>query len=242
MRPGSEGTSPGPEGDGASQQLGDPWATSLNMWSAWATTWEAVLQQRGAPVADKAMQKLFDPAAWPAGFMDEIKEFLALPTLADMPSLDASSLPSIQPTFELMSVAQQYLQASIPVWMKACQRFQAEVAEREQRFENSGDALDLWNSVLDQTLMEFNRSAEYAEAQQRFLRATMRQRIEVRNLFERSAKAVDLPTRTELDDVYRRLHDLLREVHDLRREVRSLKRARAAAPQAEKAEARKGVT
>ena len=42
----------------------------------------------------------------------------------------------------------------------------------------------------------------------------------VRQLFEGAAKAVDLPTGTEMKDVYRRLHDLQREVHALKRELR----------------------
>ncbi|MBV9775927.1 MAG: hypothetical protein JO143_02655, partial [Acetobacteraceae bacterium] len=44
-----------------------------------------------------------------------------------------------------------------------------------------------------------------------------------RKVAEQTARVVDLPTRTELDDVYRRLHDLTREVHGLRRELRALR-------------------
>ena len=132
------------------------------------------------------------------------------------------------PLLELMLVAQQYLAAAAPVWVQACQRFQAEAAERRARGEkldSAGAAMDLWNNVLDQTLMAFNRSEDFARVQQRFLHAAMRQRREVRKTFERAAKAVDMPTRTEMNDVYRRLHDLTREVHGLRREIRALREA-----------------
>jgi hypothetical protein len=78
--------------------------------------------------------------------------------------------------------------------------------------------------------MEFNRSEEFATVQQRFLRAAMQQRQEVWKLTENVAKMFDLPTREEVNDMYRRLHDLLREVHGLRREIRALKNRKEPVP------------
>jgi hypothetical protein len=219
---------------GLLQQLGASWTTSLGIWSAWADTWQSMLQKRGGPAAEAMLKTLYNPAAWSDGvapLVDELQDVLALPHFADLPRLDASALPSPGPMVELMLVAQQYLAAAAPVWVQACQRFQAEVAERRgqgEKLDSAGAAMDLWNNVLDRTLMEFNRSSDFAKVQQRFLHAAMRQRREVRKTFERAAKAVDLPTRTEMNDVYQRLHDLVREVHSLRREVRALREAQPA--------------
>lgn len=216
------------------EQFGQSWTTSLGILSAWSDTWQTMLQKRGGPAAEAVFNTLLNPAAWPNGIaplMDELQDVLALPHFADLPRLDASALPSAGPMLELMVVAQQYLAAAAPVWVHACQRFQAEAAERRARGEkldSAGEAMDLWNNVLDRTLMEFNRSEDFARVQQRFLRAAMRQRREVRNAFERAAKAVDMPTRTEMNDVYKRLHDLTREVHGLRREIRALREAQGA--------------
>jgi hypothetical protein len=197
--------------------------------SAWADTWQSMLQKRGGPAAEAMQKALFNPATWSEGvapLMDELQDVFALPHFADLPRLDASSLPSPGPMVELMLVAQQYLSAAAPVWVQACQRFQAEAAERRaqgDKLDSAGEAMDLWNNVLDRTLMEFNRSEDFAKVQQRFLHAAMRHRREVRKTFERAAKAVDMPTRTEMNDVYQRIHDLVREVHGLRRELRALR-------------------
>jgi len=170
-----------------------------------------------------------NPAAWPesvAPLLNEIRDALALPRFADLPSLDGSSLPSAGPAVDLMLVAQQYLSAIMPVWVKACESFQAEVLARRAKGEvvdSAGEGMDIWNNVLDQTLMEFNRSGDFAKVQQRLLQASMRQKQEMRRAVEMAAEAVDMPTRTEMSDVYRRLHDLLREVHSLRREVHALR-------------------
>ena len=209
------------------EQFGQTWTASLDLWSAWADAWGKIVQTRGVPAAEAVAGKLLNPAAWPGGLQplaEEFEDLFALPRFADLPGLDgAAKLPSLAPALELMAVAQQYMLAAAPVWLEASRRFQAEVAERRQageRLDSAGTALDLWNGVLDRTLMEFNRSAEFAAVQQRFLHAAMRQRLEVRKLFEGAAKAVDLPTGTEMKDVYRRLHDLQREVHALKRELR----------------------
>jgi Poly(R)-hydroxyalkanoic acid synthase subunit (PHA_synth_III_E) len=207
-------------------QFGQTWTASLDLWSAWADAWGKIVQARGVPAAEVVAGKLLNPAAWPGGLqplLEEFEDLLALPRFADLPGLDGAKLPSLAPALELMAVAQQYMLAAAPVWLEACRRFQAEVAERRQageRMDSAGAALDLWNSVLDRTLMEFNRSSEFGAVQQRFLHAAMRQRLEVRRLFEGAAKVVDLPTGTEMKDVYRRLHDLQREVHALKRELR----------------------
>ncbi len=208
------------------EQFGQAWTASLDLWSAWANTWGKIVQTRGMPAAEAMTGKLLNPAAWPGGLQPltkELEDLFALPRFADLPGLDGAKLPSVGPALELLAVAQQYMVAAAPVWLEASRRFQTEVAQRRdagERLDSAGTALDLWNGVLDRTLMEFNRSAEFAAVQQRFLHAAMRQRLEVRQLFEGAAKAVDLPTGTEMKDVYRRLHDLQREVHALKRELR----------------------
>ena len=215
-------------------QIGQSWSASVGMWSAMTEAWQSVLRNKGVPAAQAMVNQVANPGAWPGGMaplLEELQEILALPRLADLPTTESGALPSLAPAFELMSVAQQYVMAAAPVWVRACQRFQTLVAERGQSgagsVDSAGDALDLWNNALDQTLMEFNRSADFAKVQQRFLQAANRQRLEVRKVGEHFARSVDLPTRSEIDDVYRRLHDLLREVHGLRREIRSLKQEAA---------------
>ena len=201
------------------------------MWSAFANTWQSALQNRGIPGLQAAMKQMTDPVGGVSRlgpFMDEMLQVFDLPRLADLPALEPGALPSLAPAAELAVVMQQYMLAGFSVAMRACQRFQEEIAEHQNKHvpvESAGDAMDLWNNILDQTLMEFNRSEEFASVQQRFLRAAMQQRQEIRKLTGTIAKSIDMPTREEVNDIYRRLHDLLREVHSLRREIRAAKRS-----------------
>lgn len=222
--------------DALTSTIEQSWSAPLRMWSAFANTWQSALQNRGIPAFQATLKQMTGSAGWTAGlnpFLDEMLEIFDLPRLADFPAFEPGALPSLAPVAELALVTQQYMLAAFSVGMQACQRFQAEVTERRKNqapIESAGEAMDLWNNILDQTLMEFNRSEEFATVQQRFLRAAMQQRQEIRKLTDGVAKTIDLPTREEVNDIYHRLHDLLREVHGLRREVRALKQNKATAP------------
>jgi len=153
-----------------------------------------------------------------------MRDMTGLPQFADLPNLESNLIPSIEPALELTAVAQQYLLVATPVWVAACKRFEAEVASRQQgaeTIEGADEALELWNNILDKTLMEFNRSSGFSDLQKRYLHGGVKQKKQIKDYFERLAKAVDNPTRSEMDDIYRRLHELHREVVYLRRKIDS---------------------
>lgn len=144
-------------------QLQKSWTDSTALWSTWSGAVGSMMTHRGAPAAQAVMNNMADPAAWASGLaplMTELHGILGLPRLADMPGLDDTALPSAAPAVELAAAGQQYLMTAAPVWAQACQRFQAEVAAHRTTgddMDSAAAALDLWNSVLDRTLMEFNR-------------------------------------------------------------------------------------
>lgn len=228
---------PGPGTTDPFGMFGASWLASMEAMSAWSQTWQSLVTKRGGPSAELMLGAFNNPVNWPqsvAPLMEEFRRALALPRFADLPGLNGALLPSPDSAVDLMLLVQQYLGTAMPVWVKACENFQAEVEARRARGESLDaltDGLDIWNGVLDRTLMEFNRSKDFGELQQRMLRMAMRQRQDLRRRVEMAAEAVDMPTRTEMLDVYERLHGLMREVHGLRREIRALK-AKAAAPQA----------
>ena len=151
----------------------------------------------------------------------------SLPRLADVPAFDLSAVKASASLLDLMGLAQQYMAVSIPLWTTISQNFQGEVAARAQNgraVRTPGEALDLWNNVVDRTLMEFNRSGDFARLQQQLLRALTQSRLELRKLGEKSSQFLDMPTRSEMTDVYRRMHGMQRELQDLRQQVRALRR------------------
>ncbi len=220
---------------GANEPGADPFAAAASSWTmsmdavnAWTQTWQSLLAKRGSPAAEMMMGAAGTPAAWPQAILPliaEMQQAFALPCFADLPRLDEALMPSPASAAEMTLLIQQYLAAAMPAWVKASEAFQAEIAARRAKGETVevADGMDVWNSVLDRTLMSFNRSGDFAELQKRMLRLTMQQKQGHRKRAEMVAEALDMPTRTEMLDVYQRLHGLMREVHALRAEVRELK-------------------
>jgi hypothetical protein len=218
----------GAEPFAAMQQLS---AASVDVVSAWTEAWGAILGNRGTSVGQAMMKSVAAPTPWPTALvpiLDEIRSALKIPTFSDLPGRDLFTLPSPAPLLGLIQVAQEYAQISVPIWIRAMDRFIAEAKKRHDAGgkADGGELMDVWNNVLDLTMMEFNRSGEFAKAQQMLLHAAAAQRRELGGAVERLAKAVDMPTRTEMTDVYRRLHELNREVYALRRELRAARRER----------------
>jgi hypothetical protein len=205
--------------------LTEAWKSATNPWLSWYGALDSAVRSRATPLAEAAAKLWTQPERMVENLStlsDSFREMAGLPELADMPDLGLKSLPSVAPAMELMAVLQQYLRVATPIWIEACQRFESETSRKRKEgesFDSASEALELWNNTLDHTLMEFNRSSEFAELQQRYLRAAIHQRLETRRYFERLAKAVDGPTRPELDDIYRRLHELRREVAALRQRI-----------------------
>jgi hypothetical protein len=209
------------------QQLFAPWTAMAGMWNAWLQTAEVVSRERGLE-SSKLLNRLWDPELWRAGglapLLQEMQAVFSLPRFADLPSFDLSAIKSSASMLDVISLVQQYMAVSIPLWLQMSRNFQGEIARRAEAGEamaTPGEALDLWNNVVDRTLMEFNRSGDFARLQQRLLRALTEYRLELRQLGEKSAQLLDMPTRSEMTEVYRRMHAMQRELQELRRLVRA---------------------
>lgn len=83
------------------------------------------------------------------------------------------------------------------------------------------DLMKLWFTSADGTLMHVFNSAEFLAIQDEMTTANNEYRIRQRAVLEDIYQALDIPTRSEIDDAYK-------IIHDLKFEVRALKKALAA--------------
>ncbi|MFO1206510.1 MAG: poly(R)-hydroxyalkanoic acid synthase subunit PhaE [Burkholderiales bacterium] len=84
------------------------------------------------------------------------------------------------------------------------------------------DLMKLWFTSADGTLMHVFNSPEFLAIQDEMTTANNELRIHQRAVLEDVYAALDIPTRSEIDDAYK-------IIHDLKTEVRGLKKALAAA-------------
>lgn len=202
-------------------KVSDLAAASSQMMGAWTKAWQAALTGRALPAME-----LLNPATWGndgRNIADALESVLGTPQWSDFVSLDSETLKSFAPAVELVQVGQQYAAAVTRVSAEICRKFQKRISEAGVKIDGSGEAMDLWNNTVDETLMAFNRSDTFADLQRRFLRALMSYRLEQRWLAGRIADHFHLPTREETDELARRMHDLERETRRLRRALQATK-------------------
>lgn len=198
-------------------KMSDVGAASSQMMGAWAKAWQAALTGRAIPALE-----LLNPAAWTQegrDVADALESVLGTPQWSDLFSLDSDTIKTFAPAVELMQIGQAYAVEVTRISAEICRRFQTRLASKGLKLDGSGEALDLWNDTVDETLMAFNRSEAFADLQRRFLRSMMAYRLEQRWLVGRMAEHYHLPTREEIDELARRVHDLERENRRLRRAV-----------------------
>jgi hypothetical protein len=198
-------------------KVSDLGAASSQLLGAWTKAWQAALTGRALPAME-----LLNPAAWGNDgrkVADALESVLGTPQWSDFVSLDSETLKSFAPAVELVLLGQQYVAAVTRVATEICRKFQSRLASKGMKLDGSGEALDLWNDTVDETLMAFNRSETFADLQRRFVRAMMAFRLEQRWLIGKVAEQYHLPTREEIDELARRVHDLERENRRLRRAV-----------------------
>ena len=193
---GQQQTSIDPFGD-----ITETWKGAMAPWLAWFGAAESATRSQATKVGAAAAQVLTRPDKMlesMSSLSGGLRELAGLPQFADLPDLRDKGVPTFEPALELIAIAQQYVRVGIPIGVEACKRFEKEVAQQQEKgqsADSAGDALELWNTVLDRTLMEFNRSSEFADLQQRYLRAGIRQRLETRRYFEMLAKMADYTRR-----------------------------------------------
>jgi class III poly(R)-hydroxyalkanoic acid synthase PhaE subunit len=170
--------------------------------------------------------RLLDPRQWlgvgGAALEQPFEAVLGLPRLADVPELDRKLLRLVQAWMAVAQRGAEYGTVVSQAWVAAYGDFlQAlQAAAVEGRPARSGrELLDRWTATVNERMLRAQRSDPFLQAQRRLLDAMLTSRAAERELVEIGAKAADLPTRSEIDEVHKTLHAVKRELRALKRQL-----------------------
>ena len=196
---------------------------------ALVATWTSALSPPGAGGSPAELAShLLDPRHWlgvgGAALEQPFETILGLPRLADVPELDRKLLNLLRAWMAVTQRGAEYGAVVSQVWVAAYADFiqalqAAAVAGKPAR--SGRELLDRWTATVNERLLRAQRSDAFLEAQRRLLDAMLTSRAAERELVEIGAKAADLPTRAELDDVHKTLHAVKRELRALKRQLAS---------------------
>ncbi len=189
--------------------------------------------------------RALDPRRWLLPGADEkpFETILGLPRLADMPALDRQMLALMGGWLLVVQrngeVNAQVLRAWGQANMEFLQALQASVSG-DRPPASLREVLDQWAAAANLALMKAQRSEDFLGAQRGLLDALLSSRTREREVVEAISRMLDLPTRTELDDLHKTVHALKRELRALKRgdrpaAAKPVPRAAKAGPAATKA-------
>ena len=215
---------------------GDRQATNLfPALDDWLEAWTSTMRSASTGAPAELAARLLDPRNWlgvgSAALEQPFETVLGLPRLADVPDLDRKLLGLLQCWAGVTQRSAEYSAIVAQTWMSAYADFlpALQAAAGEGKPATGGrELLDRWTATVNERLLKAQRSEDFLAAQRRLLDALLKSRAAEHGLVEIGAKAMDLPTRSEMDDVHKTLHALKREVRQLKRRLADTEEAGSA--------------
>jgi polyhydroxyalkanoate synthesis regulator phasin len=206
-------------------ELRGTWQESIEKWT------ELVKQgPKAAPITAESLRELFAPDRWsgtgPGAFDAGLRQVLEGPKYAMLFDLDRKLLALRQLASQRDKDVAAFHAILLKAWNAAFERFSSSVASTKVEAPPTWrDMADRWLAVVNDTLIEAQRSEAFVEAQRKMLRSASDHRLQERKIAEAWCEAFHVPTRTELDEMQR-------TVAELRRQLRALERAGGPRPAA----------
>lgn len=93
----------------------------------------------------------------------------------------------------------------------------ADLAKKDKKIHSIREVMQLWFQTADRTLTEKFCTDEFMAIQNEMATAALNYKLRLRDVLAMVYGALDIPTRSEMDDAYRAIHDLKKEVRDLKK-------------------------
>lgn len=217
---------------GTPSALQEQFAELRGTWQESIEKWTELVKQgpKAAPITPEALRELFAPDRWSgtgAGAFDAgLRHVLEGPKYAMLFDLDRKLLTLRQLASQRDRDVAAFHAILLKAWNAAFERFSSSVASTKvQALPTWRDMADRWLAVVNDTLIEAQRSEAFVEAQRKMLRSASDHRLQERKIAEAWCDAFHVPTRTEMDEMQR-------TVAELRRQLRALERAGGPRPAA----------
>ena len=210
---------------GTQGALQEQFAELRGTWQESIEKWTELVKQgaNAAPLTPEAMRELFAPDRWSGNgtgaFDTGLRQVLEGPKYATLFDLDRKLLALSQLASQRDKDVAAFHAILLKAWNAAFERFSSSVASTKvQAPPTWRDMADRWLAVVNDTLIEAQRSEAFVEAQRKMLRSASDHRLQERKIAEAWCDAFHVPTRTEMDEMQR-------TVAELRRQLRALERA-----------------
>lgn len=202
-------------------KLGQPWAESVRR-----ASWHFGHAASGDGSELIKLSSLY----WDA-YERTFGRLLESPSLGHTRELNEDLIKGFHAWLEFRRASFEYQVMLAETAARACEQFMVKLialAEKREPVKNLKELLFLWIDVVDQVFVETFRSEKYARMQGHLVNTAMAYRLSEREITEAFLKVSHVPSRTEVDEAYRRIYELRKEVRELKKTLHEVKAALAA--------------
>ncbi len=204
--------------------VGTAMAGTPQDWMAMVPDWA---NQPGMAEAFAAMKAMSFPAWWSADMPQNFKEWLDKvatgPQLADMPNPQAQNARAWKELLDYQQAVAHLSGIMSRAWEQAYHRFSESYLDQDAQEVDPNQALQDWIKIANTALLEAQRSPEFLDAQRDLMRAGLTIKQRQHKQADDWCKQVNIPARSEVDDLIEVVHSLRQQLADLRNEMNSLK-------------------
>jgi class III poly(R)-hydroxyalkanoic acid synthase PhaE subunit len=210
------------------QDSDELWRLYYEQWKGLVQPWVESLRQAPwhfgqASAGDGSALIEFTNLYWDA-YERTFGRLLESPSLGYTRELNADMLKGFDAWMEYRRASFEYQVMLTRTWIQAFETFMQQVPMAAQGEPGPGvrKLLFLWLDVVEQAFTGVFRSKEYLRIQANLVNTATAYRLREREIVDAFLKTSHLPSRSELDEAYRRIYELRKEVKDLRKAVHAL--------------------
>ncbi|HTL61384.1 MAG TPA: class III poly(R)-hydroxyalkanoic acid synthase subunit PhaE [Nitrospira sp.] len=218
--------------DGMARTAGDMaelWRLYLEEWQKlsqpWTESWRRASWHFGqAATGDGSALIKLTNLYWDA-YERTFGRLMESPSLGHTRELNEQLLKGFDSWLDFRRASFEYQVVMSETWCRSFERFigrMASLVEAGKPVQDVRQLLFLWLDVVDENFLAVFRSDEYIRMQGHLMNTAMTYRIHERDIVEAFLKISHVPSRSELDEAYRRIYELRKEVKELKSAFRQI--------------------
>lgn len=202
------------------------WQTYVEQWQSLGTPWLQAFQQNLPQMGRFDSTSLVEMTNlyWDA-YQETFGKLLQAPGLGYTREMDEKLRRGFAAWLDVQQANYEYQIVLAETWIKAFEQLMVELidhAEKGETVQSIRELLERWSTTADRVFKDAFVSEAYIHAQGKLVNTTMLYRSRQREVSEITLKALDLPTRSEIDETHRRIYELRKEVKALKKELAAL--------------------
>lgn len=214
----------------ATQDSGELWGLYLEEWQKLVQPWAMSLQRAPWRVGQastgdgSALVELMN--LYGNAYERTFGRLIESPSLGHTRELNEDLLKGFAAWMDYRQASFAYQVELGETWTRAFEEFIRKLISQTEKGETVQSLRQLlfqWIDVIDQVFAKVFRSDDYIRLQGHLLNTAMTYRLRERDIVEAFLKTSHIPSRSELDEAYRRIYHLRKDVKELKRELHDIK-------------------